>query len=75
MVDHLVLHLPHLFDYEVPEVLSEVAGVGALVEIEFGHVRTQGLITDRLEHTETTGALKPILKVLSNLCPISSQNS
>ena len=67
LVDHHILHLDHFYDYEIPESLSEIAIVGALVEVEFGHSLTQGLITERFDEVQTPGKLKTILKVLSKI--------
>ena len=67
LVDHQILHLDQYFDYEVPETLSEVAIIGALVEVEFGHSLTQGLITDRSVDVRTSGELKAIRKVLTKV--------
>ena len=67
LVDHQILHLGQYFDYEVPEPLSDVTIVGALVEVELGHKLTQGLIIERSEDARTSGDLKVILKVLTKV--------
>ncbi len=66
LVDHHVVHLDQIFDYIVPETLSTSAVTGALVEVEFGHSLTQGIILERRESSQRAGDLKEILKVLSN---------
>ena len=65
LVDHQILHLDQIYEYEVPELFTESASVGALVEIEFGHALTQGVILERREEAESGGTLKEILKVLT----------
>jgi len=65
LVDHQVVHLEQIYEYNVPEIFSEIACVGALVEIEFGHTLTQGVILERYAQAENAGALKEIQKVLT----------
>jgi len=65
LVDHQVLHLDQIYEYEVPELFSDSASVGALVEVEFGHLLTQGVILERREESESALPLKEILKVLT----------
>ena len=65
LVDHQIPHLDRIYEYCVPEELSVLATVGALVEIEFGHTLTQGIVLGRSEKSESAGALKEIKKVLS----------
>jgi len=65
LVDHQILHLDQIYEYEVPELFSESARIGALVEIEFGHTLTRGIILERIEEAASAGDLKEILKVLT----------
>lgn len=65
LVDHQVVHLGQEYEYVIPEVLSEAAVVGALVEVEFGRSLTQGVIVERRAEPTSAGALKDIRKVLS----------
>ncbi len=65
LVDHQIIHLEHYFDYLVPEELSESAAIGALVEVEIGHILTQGIVLNRSSERANQGELKEILKVLS----------
>ncbi len=65
LVDHQIVHLEQVYDYEVPELFDATASIGALVEVEFGHILTQGVILERRETSESAGNLKEILKVLS----------
>ena len=65
LVDHQIFHLDHVFDYLVPESLSESAMVGALVEVEIGHTLTQGIVLERFSERSNHGELKEIVKVLS----------
>lgn len=65
LVDHQIFHLEHVFDYLVPEDFTETACVGALVEVEIGHILTQGIVLERLSERSSHGELKELLKVLS----------
>ena len=42
-----VSHLEDIYDYLVPESLTETAIVGSLVKIEYGHTKTEGLVIER----------------------------
>ncbi len=65
MVDHRVLHLDQYFEYLVPEIFSNKANVGSLVEIEFGSTLTQGIIVKRYSKAQSGGSIKELKKVLS----------
>ena len=65
LVEHQILHLEQEYEYLIPEILSERAGVGALVEVEFGNTLTRGIILHRSEEGKSGGELKEVLKVLS----------
>ena len=65
LVDHQIVHLEQVYEYEVPELFDATASIGALVEVEFGHILTQGVILERRQTPESAGNLKELLKVLS----------
>lgn len=64
-VDTGVFHLDQLYEYIVPEKLSDTAIVGVRVQLPFGGRETEGIITSRITHPDRAGVLKPITKVLS----------
>lgn len=64
-VDTGVFHLDQLYEYIVPEKLSDTAIVGVRVQLPFGGRETEGIITSRVTHPDRAGVLKPITKVLS----------
>ncbi len=64
-VDTGVFHLDQLYEYTVPEKLSDTAIVGVRVQLPFGGRETEGIITSRVAHPDRAGDLKPITKVLS----------
>ena len=57
-----VSYLEDIYDYLVPETLSNSAIVGSVVKIEYGHRKTEGLILERT--SGGTKALKSIEGVL-----------
>ena len=65
LVDHPVVHLEQIYDYAITEDLSEKAVVGSLVEVEFGHSLTQGILLERLDAPAKAGEIKDLRKVLS----------
>ncbi len=65
LVDHPVVHLEQIYDYAITEDLSEKAVVGSLVEVEFGHSLTQGILLERLVAPAKAGEIKDLRKVLS----------
>ena len=65
LVDHQIPHLDQIYEYTVPQEFSAEAQIGALVEIEFGHSLTQGIILSRSANSESAGKLKQIKKILS----------
>ncbi len=73
-VDTGVFHLDQLFDYSVPEKLSEIINVGIRVQIPFGGRGTEGIIVSRSAKPERAGDLKSITKVISPH-PIATQAS
>lgn len=65
LVEHQIVHLEQEYEYVIPEILSERAVVGALVEVEFGSTLTRGIILNRSGEPKGASELKEVLKVLS----------
>ena len=64
-VDTGVFHLDQLYDYLIPEKLSDSAVVGVRVQLPFGGRETEGIIASRVPHPDRAGELKVISKILS----------
>ena len=64
-VDTGVFHLDQLYDYSVPEKLSELIVPGVRVQLPFGNRETEGIVIDRVANPQKAGTLKAITKVLS----------
>lgn len=64
-VDTGVFHLDQLYDYSIPERLSELVQVGVRVQLPFGTRETEGIVVSRVSQPERAGELKSITKVLS----------
>jgi primosomal protein N' (replication factor Y) len=73
-VDTGVFHLDQLFDYQIPEKLSDAIQVGVRVQLPFGSRETEGIVVDRIIAPERAGELKSITKVLSPV-PIATSRS
>ena len=73
-VDTGVFHLDQLYDYQIPEKLSEVIQVGVRVQLPFGGRETEGIVVERVGVPERAGELKSITRVLSPI-PIASAQS
>ena len=73
-VDTGVFHLDQLFDYQIPEKLSDAIQVGVRVQLPFGSRETEGIVVDRVIAPERAGELKCITKVLSPV-PIATSRS
>ena len=67
-VDTGVFHLDQLYDYSVPEKLSEHIAPGVRVQLPFGNRETEGIVVSRVANPESAGTLKVITKVLSPHC-------
>jgi primosomal protein N' (replication factor Y) (superfamily II helicase) len=67
-VDTGVFHLDQLYDYTVPEKLSELVAPGVRVQLPFGNRETEGIVVSRVASPERAGTLKAITKVLSPHC-------
>jgi primosomal protein N' (replication factor Y) len=63
-----VFHLDQLYDYSVPEKLSEHIAPGVRVQLPFGNRETEGIVVSRVANPESAGTLKVITKVLSPHC-------
>jgi primosomal protein N' (replication factor Y) len=57
-----------LYDYSVPEKLSELIAPGVRVQLPFGNRETEGIVVSRVASPERAGDLKAITKVLSPHC-------
>jgi primosomal protein N' (replication factor Y) (superfamily II helicase) len=64
-VDTGVFHLDQMYDYSVPEKLSELIVPGVRVQLPFGNRETEGIVVDRVANPQKAGTLKAISKVLS----------
>ena len=64
-VDTGVFHLDQMYDYSVPEKLSELIVPGVRVQLPFGNRETEGIVVDRVASPQKAGTLKAISKVLS----------
>ena len=73
-VDTGVFHLDQLYDYQIPEKLSEFIQVGIRVQLPFGGRETEGIVVERVAAPERAGELKSITKVLS-VVPIATSPS
>lgn len=73
-VDTGVFHLDQLYDYQIPEKLSEVIQVGVRVQLPFGGRETEGIVVERVGVPERAGELKSITRVLSPI-PIATAQS
>lgn len=73
-VDTGVFHLDQLYDYVIPEKLSDSIQTGVRVLLPFGNRETEGIVVERLLQPERAGDLKSITKVLSPL-PVATTTS
>jgi primosomal protein N' (replication factor Y) len=73
-VDTGVFHLDQLYDYQIPEKLSESIQVGVRVQLPFGGRETEGIVVERVGVPERAGELKSITKVLSAV-PVATTQS
>jgi primosomal protein N' (replication factor Y) len=73
-VDTGVFHLDQLYDYQIPEKLSEFIQVGVRVQLPFGGRETEGIVVERVGVPERAGELKSVTRVLSPV-PIASAQS
>ena len=73
-VDTGVFHLDQLYDYQIPEKLSEFIQIGVRVQLPFGGRETEGIVVERVGVPERAGELKSITRVLSPV-PVASAQS
>lgn len=64
-VDTGVFHLPNIFDYLVPEEISELVQPGVFVKVQFGPNECSGYVVSRNPSALEVAKLKPILKLIS----------
>ena len=64
-VDTGVFHLDQLYEYVIPERLSDNVQTGVRVQLPFGTHETEGIVVSRVAYPERAGQLKSITKVLS----------
>jgi primosomal protein N' (replication factor Y) len=65
LVDTPLAHLDRPFDYAVPESMADDAVPGARVKVRFAGKSLGGFVLARAEHTDHTGALTPLQRVVS----------
>jgi len=65
-VDTGVFHLDQLYEYAIPERLSDDVQTGVRVQLPFGTRETEGIVVSRVAQPERAGELKSITKV----CPL-----
>ena len=73
-VDTGVFHLDQLYDYQIPEKLSDAIAVGVRVQLPFGSHETEGIVFARVAIPDRAGELKNITKVLSPI-PVATEQS
>ena len=66
-VDTGVFHLPNIFDYLVPEEISELVQPGVFVKVQFGPNECSGYVVSRNPSALEVAKLKPILKLISSI--------
>ena len=54
-VDTGVFHLDQLYDYQIPEKLTDVVQVGIRVQLPFGGRETEGIVVARVGIPESAG--------------------
>jgi primosomal protein N' (replication factor Y) (superfamily II helicase) len=65
LVDTPLAHLDRPFDYAVPASLAEAAVPGARVKVRFAGKDLDGFVLERATHTDHTGTLTPLRRVVS----------
>lgn len=64
-VDNPLPHLDRPFDYLVPAVMHETARPGVRVRVRFAGKLVDGFLLERAEHSDHTGKLTPLERVVS----------
>ncbi len=65
LVDIALAHLDRPFDYAVPTAMAETAVPGARVKVRFAGQDVDGYVVERASHTDHTGTLQPLRRVVS----------
>lgn len=65
VIDSPLPHLDRIFDYAVPEKLSEIAQPGVRVRVRFAGKLTDGWLISRSEESEHPGTLAALTNVIS----------
>jgi primosomal protein N' (replication factor Y) len=65
LVDVPLAHLDRPFDYAVPESMAADAVPGARVKVRFAGQDVDGYLLERTDHTDHTGRLAPLRRVVS----------
>src|SRR6478736_5064384 len=65
LVDLPLAHLDRPFDYLVPTAMAEQAVPGARVKVRFAGQDVDGFVVERTSHTDHTGSLQPLRRVVS----------
>lgn len=65
LVDIALAHLDRPFDYAVPTAMAETAVPGARVKVRFAGQDVDGYVVERTSHTDHTGSLQPLRRVVS----------
>lgn len=73
-VDTGVFHLDQLYDYVIPQRISDQIQIGVRVQVPFGNRETEGIVVERVAHPERAGDLKTVTKVLS-IHPVATAES
>jgi primosomal protein N' (replication factor Y) len=66
LVDTPLAHLDRPFDYAVPQSMADDAVPGARVKVLFAGKSLGGFVVARAEHTDHTGSLTPLQRVVSS---------
>lgn len=65
LVDIALAHLDRPFDYAVPKAMADTAVPGARVKVRFAGQDVDGYLVERASHTDHTGTLQPLRRVVS----------
>ena len=65
LVDIALAHLDRPFDYAVPTAMADTAVPGARVKVRFAGQDVDGYVVERTSHTDHTGSLQPLRRVVS----------
>src|SRR5207342_156980 len=65
LVETPLAHLDRQFDYAVPASMAESAAPGARVKVRFAGKDLDGFVVTRSAHTDHTGTLTPLRRVVS----------